>query len=50
MKATITSGERWHDEEKFFDARRRDPALRIVESRWSEGGGFANHARKMGVR
>lgn len=27
----------WVDEEDFFEARRRDPKLEIIEKKWSEG-------------
>ena len=37
METIITSGDDWCDEESFFDARRHDPTLEIVDKKWSEG-------------
>lgn len=37
METVITSGDDWRPEEAFFDARRHDLSLEIVDKKWSEG-------------
>ena len=37
MTPKITSGETWREEEAFFDAKRHDANLSIIEKKWSEG-------------